>query len=156
MPTISENDEAKLAARRTAHTQNKQIPFLINTEDARLIPNTERTCKVKDYIPYPGSASDDLATRRDFLRFGHRRRVMNSVAERDVFDVGTADADTLVAFAFAEYGMVLQPTTPVKTLRKQVMTLADAAGQATTAVSPPKPKGMGVASGAFVGDELSG
>jgi hypothetical protein len=156
MPTITEKDEARIAAHRAQNAQNREIPFLINTEDARLIPNTERTRKVKDYIPYAGSVSDDLKTRQDFLRYGRRRHVVNSTAERDVFDVGTADVDTLVAFAFDEYGAVLQPTTGIKTLRKQVMTLANAANQPGTSVAPPKPAGLGAAFSAPVGDELSG
>ncbi len=143
--TTAEPDEAKIAALRGAKRQDTQIPFLINTKDARLIPNTPLTRKLKDYIPYLGGVADDLPTRQQFLQYGQRRRVVNTMPEVEVFDVGTATAGELVLFALDEYGAVLQEATPLKTLRRQVLKLAETSGQASTAVQPAKPSGVGAA-----------
>jgi hypothetical protein len=46
---------------------------------------------------------------------------VNSAAEADVFDIGKATKDELVAFALSEYGRMLNPETDIRTLRKEFM-----------------------------------
>jgi hypothetical protein len=153
----AEPDEGRLANARQSRRQDTQIPFLINTDDARLVPNTKLTRTNRKYIPYLGKVSDDKETRFAFLKHGNRRRVVDTSAQEEVFDVGTADAQQLVAFALDEFGAMLSEDTPIRKLRREVMQLAEVAGNAApTAVAPPKPTGVKAALTIPSTDDIAG
>ena len=106
-----------------------------------MLPNTPLLREHKDLVPYTGGMKDDKDARKRWLASsGGRRRVISSAAE-DVFDVAKADAEQLAVFAFEEFGATLDTTWPVSKLRKQVMDLAKAIGNAgaPTAVALPNP-----------------
>lgn len=126
----AEPDEARLAAARQSRRQDPEVPFLIHKVDGRLLPNTKLTRKNANYFPYGGKASDSLEVRMQYLKFNGRRRVVDTSTAEETFDVGTADATALVAFALEEYGAMLDPTQPIKKLRRAVLDLANSAGTA--------------------------
>jgi hypothetical protein len=144
---MTEAQEANLS-NAVNKRQDKEIPFLICTDDARLMPNVPQIRKMKNYMPYHGSPSDDLATRKAFLQgMGGKRRIVNSAPD-EVFDVGTASVEELAAFAMDEFGFALDVTLPAKKLRTKVMELArlsEGRGSAVDAARAlAKEKGVGL------------
>lgn len=125
---ITERQEQAIAESRVRTLQDKKVPFLVNREDFRLYPNTPLSRKNPDYMPYDGKPDDDLPTRRAYVEGrGHQRpRVVNSAAEADAFDIGTASKDELVTFAIAEYGVMLDGAKDIRTLRKEFMAQVEA------------------------------
>lgn len=129
---ISPEQEARLSAAnsRSKKKQDKKNPHVINIKDGRLMPNTPGLRVHPNYRVYGGSSKDDLPTRMRWLEGMSRQigpRVVNSMAEQDAFDVGTATADDLVMFANEQWGMVLNPSEPLAVLRKRVMEAAEKA-----------------------------
>ncbi len=120
---ITAQQDQVMSEIRGKNRQDKRVPLLINRDNLRLMPNTPLIRKRPQYMPYDGAATDDEATRRSYVEgTGTRRpRVVNSAAEADVFDIGKATKDELVAFAFAEYGKMLNAEKDVRTLRKEFM-----------------------------------
>jgi len=125
---ITSTQEQALSDARGRTLQDKKVPFLVHREDFRLYPNTPLSRKNPDYVPYDGQPTDDLATRRAYVEGrAHRRpRVVNSAAEADAFDIGTATKDELVTFAMGEYGVMLDASKDVRTLRREFMAQVDA------------------------------
>ena len=126
---ISNGQEVALAAATAAkNRQDTKTPFLININDARLMPNIPLLRQHKDYRVFTGSPNASLEERQQYLSSGRgqgRAVVLPpNIEEIEPFDIGKADAEELVNFAFTEYGLVLTATTPLRQLRKQV---ADAA-----------------------------
>jgi hypothetical protein len=120
---ITESQEQLMSEVRGKARQDKRVPLLINRDNLRLMPNTPLIRKLQQYMPYEGQATDDEPTRRAYVegRSHQRPRVINSAADADVFDIGKATKDELVAFAFAEYGKMLDNTKDVRALRKEFM-----------------------------------
>ena len=120
---ITDRQEQAVSDARGKGRQDKRTPLLINRDNLRLMPNTPLIRRRPQYMPYDGAATDDEATRRSYVEgTGNRRpRVVNSAAESDVFDIGKATKDELVAFAMSEYGKMLDSDKDVRTLRKEFM-----------------------------------
>lgn len=128
---ITEAQEQKLAAAnaRTKKKQDKTNPMVINEVDGRLMPNTAALRKHKRYRVYTGDLKASLPERMKWLEGTKRNagpRIVNSMAEADVFDVGTASADELVMFGLEQFGLVLNESEPLKVLRKRIMDAAAA------------------------------
>lgn len=127
---ISEAQESSLAQSRAAARQNREIPFLINVKDGRLVPNTPGNANLSSYRPFLGDYKAPLTERMAYLKSSGvgrgRVQVTNSAAEPAVFDIGKATKDELIAFAFDNFQSVLVDA-PLGTLRKQVAELAKAA-----------------------------
>jgi hypothetical protein len=133
---INAQQEAALQTandRSSRKKQDKTNPMVIHIENARLMPNTPRLRVHKDYRVYTGNPTDDIETRKRWLKgVGQRTpRVVDSTADVAPFDVGTATADDLVMFAFENYGKVLDSALPPKKLREAVKALADAEASAS-------------------------
>lgn len=133
MASISATQEANLSASRARSRQDKKIPFLINVDDARLIPNTPLNAKLMKYRPYMGDPRASEAERRAFLASegrGPGKRAVVMPAAEDLadkpFEIANASKDELIAFAFDQYQEVLDASTDVRTLRKKVAALAAA------------------------------
>lgn len=127
---ISADQESNLAASRARTRQDKKTPFLINVDDARLIPNTPLNAKNPKYRPFLGDYRASEAERVAFLKsggmgIGKRTVVMPSADEP--FDIGKAQKDELITFAYEQYQAVLDPSTDIRTLRKKVAELASGA-----------------------------
>ncbi len=136
---ITSEQEANLAAAnaRAKKKQDPKLPFVVNINDGRLMPNTPRLRAHKDYRVYPVNAEQaKQSTTADRMKWIERSaamfstpKVTNSLAEQDSFDVGTANADELAVFAMETWGLALDPKKPLKALRKEVMDKADAEEQ---------------------------
>ncbi len=130
---LNDTGDARISeANAKKHAQDKRIPFLINTSDARLMPNTPLIRKmVATYVPYTGAASDSLEVRRAFLASSNgRKRVVNSAAdEPELVDIGKLSKDDLVAYAITEHGFALDPSKDVRALRKELMAVVNATPQ---------------------------
>lgn len=126
--SISDSQQDGLSAiRATKSKQDLAMPFLINRKDGRLMPNTELMRKHADYRPYTGSVKASLSERMLFLSSGATRpRMINSTPEDEPepFDIGKATKGELVDFAFNEFGAALDETADIRTLRKQLASLA--------------------------------
>jgi hypothetical protein len=145
MAISQETQDKVVEATGRKYAQDKAVPFVINIKDARLVPNNVLTRELPDYVLYHGDIKATEEQRKAYLANGHRsRRVINTAApaEDEVFDVGTADGMSIVAFALEEYGAVLDPTKKITALRAEVLRLAKAADIPS---SPPKPRGLGAA-----------
>lgn len=126
---ITDSQEARLAAAEAIQNgQDKQIPFLINRNDGWLMPNTRYLRTDPNYIPYRGKVHASLAERMAYLKSGGTHRQVILPADDDAglppFDIGKATKDELVTFAAQEYSVTLSTGTDIRTLRKQVATLA--------------------------------
>ena len=135
---ITAEQEANLAAAnaRAKKKQDKENPFVVNVKNGRLMPNTPRLRVHKDYRVLPMSAEKAKeTTTAQRLKWVEKSsafggpRVVNSLAEQDAFDVGTANADELAVFAMETWGLALDPKKPLKTLRKEVVDRAAAEEQ---------------------------
>jgi len=123
--------QADAMATRHASTkrQDTSSPLLINTKDGRLMPNVPNIRLLQEYRPYHGDPKADITTRMAYLRSGgHGRTVTAASVDDHPFDVSKATKDELVAFAMNEFGAALDPTADIRSLRKRVAELADAAG----------------------------
>lgn len=131
--TIS-SAQAEAMANRQASTkrQDTSSPLLINIKDGRLMPNVPNIRSLPDYRPYHGDPKANTATRMAYLRSGGHgaNRAPAPVIFEDVqpFDVSKATKDELIAFAMNEYGLALDASADIRTLRKKVADAADAAG----------------------------
>lgn len=129
---ITAEQESNLAAANAGakKKQDKTNPFVVNVKNGRLMPNTPRLRVHKDYRVYPASLEEaQKSTTADRMRWVERSaalktsapRIVNSKAEEDAFDVGTATSDELQVFAMETWGLALDPKQPLKTLRSAVM-----------------------------------
>ncbi len=129
---ISAQQEANLAEAnaRAKKKQDRVNPHVVNIEDGRLMPNTPRLRIHPQYRVYTGPKDADAAGRLQWLEGQTRHgapRIVNSKEAEDQFDVGTATADEIVMFANEHFGAVLDPKSPMKTLRSQLVLLAEKA-----------------------------
>ena len=125
MAAITEQDESRAAERRSRLRQDKNTPFLINEEDARLYPNTKLMRKREGYRLYHGPANASLEDRKRYLLGLSARRGVTYDAEPEPdFDLNTADLEALMTFAQDQYGIVLDSSKPLSKLRKQVFDLS--------------------------------
>ena len=133
-------EDQMLAARALKSKQDEKNPFLIHRENGRLLPNIAILRKNPKLMPYNGSVKASLDERMRFVRTGTTRQVVDtsgSDALQPPFDVGTASKDDLIAFAFNEFGLTLNPNTPVHAMRRQVVAAANAANGGNGAVDTP-------------------
>jgi hypothetical protein len=133
---ISEQQEANLAEAhaRSKKKQDKTHPHVINIDDGRLMPNTPRLRILPNYRVYGGDINAALPERMKWLKSAlraHPKAIVNSKAEEDTFDVGTASVDDLIVFAVENFGASLNPKHPLKNLRAEVMRLAEVAEKQT-------------------------
>jgi hypothetical protein len=141
-------EERMSAAVQRRNAQDKRWPMLINIDDGRLVPNVPRLGgkkAVKDangrtiepaipphpkYRVWRGDSKAPIAERLRILREGlsiETAPVIDAafVASAEAaFDISTADANELVAFANEQYGTKLNANTPLHLLRGKVKALA--------------------------------
>jgi len=115
---------------QNAYKQDKDIPFLINLDDARLVPNNVNTRDLPDYRPYHGDVNWDLEKRKawvtQMLRTGGRVRVVDTSPEDTVFDLAKATKEQIAEFAKREYALELALDTDIRTMRRKVMEAEEA------------------------------
>ena len=103
---------------------------MINRKDGWLMPNVPTIRALNEYIPYHGKVGASIEERMAYLKSGgqrHRAVILPAGDEDDAlppFDIGTATKEELVAFAQTEFVATLSVDTDIRTLRKQVATLA--------------------------------
>jgi len=128
---ISQETEAKIADARARARQDRGNPLLISTEDGRLLPNIPHIRKNPKYVIYSGNPHANLEERMLYLKSMGRipgaRRVVNSAIddESKPFDIGAATKAELLEFALVEFGQDLDGKKDIRTLRKEIMNLAD-------------------------------
>lgn len=136
MITAEQERNLSDANARAKKKQDKTNPMVVNIEDGRLMPNTPRLRVHPQYRVYAGPKDADAAGRLRWLEGqsrGGKTKLVNSKADEDTFDVGTATADEMVIFALENYGLKLDPKKPLKTLRKELMEAAAKAEKIETA-----------------------
>jgi hypothetical protein len=114
--------------RRLKRRQDRQHPHVVNINDGRLMPNVEMLRNHKDYRVYSGPEGLSAEDRLRWVAGETKKlptKVLNSLKEAPVFDVGTATRDDLIVFAMEEYGQVLKPETPLFMMRKLVLKFAE-------------------------------
>ena len=159
-------EERMSAAVQSRNAQNKRHPFLINIDDGRLVPNVPRLggkAAVKDangrtvdpaipphpkYRVWRGDPKASRAERLRILNEGMRIEAAPVIdpafvaSTEAAFDISTASAEELVAFANEQYGTKLNANTPVHLLRGKVKALAVKHGDAA---APAPAAGIGAA-----------
>jgi hypothetical protein len=137
MITAEQERNLSEANARAKKKQDRTNPMVVNIEDGRLMPNTPRLRVHPQYRVYGGPRDADAAGRLRWLdgqsRAGKTTKVVNSKEAEDTFDVGTATADDLMIFALENYGLALDPSKPLKVLRKELLAAAEKAEKAETA-----------------------
>lgn len=128
---ISDQQESNLSQAAAASKKRKQDatnPMVINIHDGRLMPNTPRLRVHKDYRVFTGDINATLPERMRWLTGTKHQpiRVVNTADTAAEFDLGAASKEDIVTFAFEQYGVVLEPTKDIRTLRKEVMRLFEA------------------------------
>lgn len=124
---IDDNAEKNLSNARARKRQRMNPPLLVR-DDGVLKPNTPLIAAKPNFRPYHGPTKPE-PTREELIAYyngqaaSQRRKVIYQPQE--AFDLGKADADDLVNFAFEEYGAVLDGAKPVNELRKQVYELSN-------------------------------
>jgi hypothetical protein len=136
LPEQQATNLSNAESRRLKRRQDKTHTHVVNIHDGRLMPNVQMLRDHKDYRIYTGPID---ASAEDRLRWvaGELKKlpmkVLNSLENAPTFDVGTATRDDLIVFAMEEYGQVLKETTPLSTMRKQVLKFAENAAAAEAA-----------------------
>lgn len=113
----------RAAANSNKKRQDARYPFLIHTEDGRLIPNTPGNRTLMVYRPYTGKIDASLDERMRWLRTAtpYMRRMVNAEPQEEIFDLNTARKDELLDYARNELGMTdVSEDTDLRTLRKQI------------------------------------
>lgn len=133
-------ETAHQKARGKLAVQDKTVPFLINRNNGRLLPNVVRLRSHKDMIPYRGSVKANLEDRMRYLRTGGARRdvAMSEPVELPPFDVSTASKDELITFAQEEFKLELNPQAPLHIMRNQILKAAKEAEDADATSSGPQ------------------
>jgi hypothetical protein len=128
---INPNLQNKMAAARVARSQDKRVPFLINIEDGRLMPNVPTLSTHRNYRPYLGDLKASKDERMLYLRTGAHAPSPNVIGSANgggpVLDLGKASKEELVQYAHDEHNTQLSVDTDIRTLRKQVLQLVEAA-----------------------------
>lgn len=152
-------EERMSAAVQARNAQNKRWPLLINIEDGRLVPNVPRLGgkeAVRDangrivapaipphpkYRVWRGDPKASTTERLRILNEGMRIETAPVIdptfvaSAEAAFDISTASAEELVAFANEQYGTKLNANTPVHLLRGKVKALAVKHGDAAPPVA---------------------
>ena len=126
---INDAQEAALS-QATRPQQDKKIPFLINVDDGRLIPNMPLLRLNPKYRPYHGLLSASHAERLTYLKSeynGDPRQIVDSTKIKP-FDLATASKEELIAFAASEFGVTIDPATHGNAVRVQLRKLAQDSG----------------------------
>lgn len=124
MITAEQERNLSEANARAKKKQDKANPMVININNGRLMPNTPRLRAHPQYKVYSGDLQAALPERMRWLAGALKQattKVVNSKAEADIFDIGTASKDELIVFAMDEFGQVLDPKKDLKALRKAIM-----------------------------------
>lgn len=126
---LSEAQEAKLQAARAAHNkQDRKQPYLIHVDHGGLLPNVPNLRKHAKLRVFTG---DPKASAEERLRWLHTGGASAApvVAARagEPFVISKATKEELVEFAATEFGTDLSTDTDIRTLRKQVLALAEKA-----------------------------
>lgn len=122
---MNQMQDAAASAQRAARAQDKRVPFVINVDDGRLIPNTVRTRKHPKYRLYKGDVNATLDERMRYLASSGLVQEVGSV--EDAFDIGKATKEELIAFALMEFGKEMDPSMHLATMRSKVSQMAKAA-----------------------------
>lgn len=130
---ITEAQEAAVVQARgksPKFKQDKKHPFLIHTKDGRLFPNVgalrDDVKAGKNYRIFTGSPKATHEERMKWLETQGATpgtRVVDS-GDAEPFDIGKASVDEMVAFAAAEYQVVLDPKKHHNALRAELRALA--------------------------------
>lgn len=126
MITAEQERNLSEANARAKKKQDKTNPTVININNGRLMPNTPRLRAHSQYKVYTGDVNASTADRMAWLAGALKngsKKITNSKAELDEFDVGTADKDELMVFAMEEFGHALDPKLTLKDMRKKIMAL---------------------------------
>jgi hypothetical protein len=133
MITADQERNLSDANARAKKKQDRTNPHVINIEDGRLMPNTPRLRIHPKYRVYTGPKDADVGTRMRWLEGATKTpKIVNTMAEADAFDVGTATLDEMQVFALENFGLVLDTKKPMKTLRKEIMDAAEKAAAPAT------------------------
>ena len=127
---INEAQDAALS-NATRPKQDRNIPFLINVDDGRLVPNMPRLRLHPKYRPYHGVLTASQADRMTYLKTEYKsmpRSVIDSTRVKS-FDIATATKDEMIAFALSEYGTTIDATMHGNAVRVRLRKLAEDAGQ---------------------------
>ena len=104
------------------YAQDKTHPMCINIHDGRLFPNVPNVRKNPDYRVFTGDINSSVEERMQYLRTGlgpKRARVVMEAPKDEVFVLGTASKEEIIAFADMEYGYTLNPNDSVEVLREK-------------------------------------
>lgn len=104
------------------YAQDKANPMCINVHDGRLFPNVPNVRKNPDYRVYTGDVNASVEERMQYLRTGlgpRRAKVVMEAPKEEVFVLGSASKDDIIAFADMEYGYTLNPNDSVEVLREK-------------------------------------
>lgn len=135
-------NENAISEARARTRQNREVPFLINIDDFRLLPNVKLIAKNPKYRPYHGPVNATLEERRAYVtKLGRTVRVINTAEQDDTVDIGQMNADQLIAFAMDEFGAALNPAMPEAKLRLEVARLAGLETKPTTVTNSGGAKG---------------
>lgn len=123
-----DNNLSQAAAASKKRAQDRVNPMVINIHDGRLMPNTPKLRVHKDYRVFTGDINATLPDRMRWLTGTKHQpiRVVNSADMSAEFDIGAASKEDIVTFAFEQYGVVLEATRDIRTLRKEVLRLFEA------------------------------
>jgi hypothetical protein len=114
-------------ALRNRKKQDKRYPHIVNVDNGRLLPNTEKLRAHPKYRVYAGPTGPEVTNEQRLawvqgLMERNPIKVVNTTAE--VFDIAKASSEDLVAFALDQYGAALDATKPAAALRREVAALA--------------------------------
>lgn len=137
MITAEQEKNLSDANARAKKKQDKANPMVININNGRLMPNTPRLRAHAQYKVYSGLLDASLPERMRWLEGSLKsgtKKIVNSKAEADMFDVGTADKDELIIFAMEEFGQALDPKLELKAMRKKIVAMDAARAASSTAL----------------------
>lgn len=150
---ISAAEEQRMAERRARRRQLTDPPLLIR-DDGRLYPNTKLMQRHPRYRPYHGDPKASLDDRMRYLSGLGKKRAVTFEETDEPFDINAADVDELVQFALEQYGAILDPMKPRKTLQKEVFRLSQIdAGVTPAPVQHAQPSALPRPSQAFADDD---
>ena len=128
MAAITEQTEQAVAESRGRLRQNKQVPWLIR-DDGIIFPNVPGIAKKKNFRPYRGKLDATLEERLNYLKglpVNRQKFTLSEPLDEEppVFDLKRATRDECVQIALEQFGVTLDPSKHVNTLRAEVARLA--------------------------------
>lgn len=160
MAFSTQQEDTAIQKYKERNKQDRRYPMLINIHDGRLMPNVPRLAGRKEVrdgrgkviepgvLPHPDYRvymGDVRAPRLERLRILQQSLGMEKApvvdaayvdAQAQAFDIATANADELVAFAKEQYGLSLSAKTPLHLLRGRVRQRAVEHGDMTPPATP--------------------